>query len=83
MRQYFTNNVKENLTEIPLKKVELRTNRVKKLNPVFDSIAKKIETEKQSYEQGGVLWNQRIEEFEIYDSLEMENGKYTSVCPKW
>jgi len=69
--------------EIPNKKIELRTKRAKKNNPVFDSIAEKIELAKQNYEQGGILWNQKIEEFEIYDRSETGDGKYTSACPKW
>ena len=69
--------------EIPLKKAELRTKRAKQVNPTFDSIAKKIEAAKQDFEQSGILWNKRIEEYEIYDSLEMEDGRFTSICPKW
>ncbi|MDF2524181.1 MAG: alpha/beta hydrolase fold [Clostridiales bacterium] len=69
--------------EIPFKKIELKTNREKRISPVFDSIAEKIEIAKQNFEQGGILWNQQIEEFEIYDSFEMVDGKYTSSCPKW
>lgn len=69
--------------EIPLKKIELRKNRAKKIMPVFDSIAKKVESEKQNYEEGGVMWNQRMEDFIIYDSLETQDGKYTSSCPNW
>lgn len=69
--------------EIPNKKIELRTKRAKKNNPVFDSIEEKIEMATQNYEQGGILWNQQIEEFEIYDSSETGDGKYTSACPKW
>jgi 2-succinyl-6-hydroxy-2,4-cyclohexadiene-1-carboxylate synthase len=46
--------------EIPNKKIELRTKRVKKNNPVFDSIDEKIEKIKKNYEQGGILWNQQI-----------------------
>ena len=69
--------------EISCKKIELRTKRTEKIKPVFDSIDGKIEAEKQNYEQGGVLWNKRIEEFVTYDSLETEDGKYTSECPNW
>ena len=69
--------------EIPNKKIELRTKRAKKNNPVFDSIVEKVKMAKQNYEQGGILWNQQIEDFEIYDSSETEDGKYTPACPKW
>ena len=69
--------------EIPNKKAELRKARAAKLMPVFDSITNKLEIGKQDYEQGGNLWNQRIEEFELHDSSETEDGKYTSNCPKW
>lgn len=69
--------------EIPHKKVELRANRTKKSNPIFDSMVDKIEMAKQTYEQGGILWNQQIEEFEIYNSSETEDGKFTSACPTW
>jgi len=69
--------------EIPNKKIELRAKRAEKINPVFDSIVKKIETEKQNYEQGGIQWNQQIEEFETYDIMKINEGKYTGSCPKW
>lgn len=69
--------------EIPNKKMELRAKRAKKENPVFDSIVEKIEMAKQNYEQEGILWSKKIEEFEIYDTSETEDGKYTSACPKW
>lgn len=69
--------------EIPNKKIELRNKRANKNSPVFDSIAEKIEMAKRDYEQGGILWNQQIEEFEIYDISETEDGKYTFACPKW
>lgn len=69
--------------EIPNKKVELRAKRANKYNPIFDSMAEKIEIARENYEQGGILWNQHIEAFERYDGLETEDGKYTSACPKW
>lgn len=85
IQSYFGNNGICDITEeeIPNKKIELREKRAKAVNPIYESIAQKLETEKKNYEQGGILWNQRIEEFEIYDSSETENGKYTPICPKW
>lgn len=62
------------------KKAELRAR--KRPYHVYDSIAQKIEVEKQNYEQAGIEWNQQIEEFEIYDATETEDGKYTYSCPK-
>lgn len=85
IQNYFGKNGVCNISDedIPNKKIELRANRAKRVNPVFDSIANKLEMSRQSYEQGGIAWNQRIEEFELYDSLETEDGRYTSICPKW
>ncbi|MDF2592167.1 MAG: alpha/beta hydrolase fold [Clostridia bacterium] len=85
IQNYFGNNgvcdIKEE--EIPNKKIELRERRAKRVNPVYESIAKRLEAEKQNYESGSILWNQRIEEFETYNSSETENGECTSICPKW
>lgn len=85
IQSYFGKNGVRDIPEeeIENKKIELRAKRSERNNPVFDSIDEKIETERQNYEQGGVQWNQRIEEFEIYGTMKTSEGKYTCSCPKW
>lgn len=69
--------------EIPNKKQELRIERKNRLEPVYDSIAQKLEQQRMNYEQNGIQWNQEIEEFELYGCVKTEKGKYTLACPKW
>lgn len=69
--------------EIHNKKAELRSKRALKKNLEFSSIYEKIEAAKLKYIQADILWNLRFEEFELYDSIQIDDGKYTSCCPKW
>jgi 2-succinyl-6-hydroxy-2,4-cyclohexadiene-1-carboxylate synthase len=84
IQSYFGENGVCNIPEeeIPYKKMKMRERRAKIIATVFDSIAKRIEIEKQEFSKQGVSWNKQIEEFIIYDSIETEDGKYTYACPK-
>ena len=85
IQNYFGENGVYDMTkeEIPIKKNEIRAKRAERIEPVFDSIAEKIEMAKHNCEESGILWNQTIEAFEVYNSFETEDGKYQSNCPKW
>lgn len=85
IQNYFGENGECNISEeeIPYKKMQLREIRSKKTAPVFNSIAKRIEIEKQEYNEEGVLWNKQIEEFITYNTIKTEDGKYTDACPRW
>lgn len=83
IQNYFGKNGVRDIPEdeIPNKKVELRAR--ERVYPVYNSIAEKTEDAKQSYKQGGIKWSREVEEFEIYNTTETEDGKYTDSCPKW
>ncbi|MBS4538391.1 alpha/beta hydrolase [Clostridium sp. D2Q-11] len=69
--------------EIPNKKEEIRKERKERITPVYNSIEEKVETKRKDFEEGGIEWDSHIEKFEKYDTVETEDGKFTTSCPKW